>query len=147
MGEKVMKKPVQKGGLPEKGKHGQLVALRGVLGKNRRVGTVFEGQVDTLMHIIPISFCLWCVKISCLLYAHGYMLLCAHNGLPSRKTIVIEEVLWCVSLMLLQILDEVFHKNGSSLRIILGNPLEQIKKTKQILQKYGNGQVKFPCNQ
>ena len=49
---------------------------------------------------IPISFCLWCLKISCLLYIPGYMLLCTHNGLHSRKAIVIEKVLWCVSLIL-----------------------------------------------
>ena len=82
-----------------------------MLGKNRRVGTVFEGWVDTLVHTIPISFCLWFVKISCLLYAHSYMLLCTHNGLHSRKAIVIEEVLWCFSLMVFYILGEVFHKN------------------------------------
>ena len=49
---------------------------------------------------IPISFCLWCLKISCLLYIPGYMLLCTHNGLHSRKAIVIEKVLWCVSFIL-----------------------------------------------
>ena len=103
--------PVQKKGLPEKGEHGQLVDLRCVLGKNRRVGTVFEGWVDTSKHTIPISFRLWCVKISCLLYAHSYMLLYTPNGLHSTKAIAIEEVLWCVCLMLFQILGEVFHKN------------------------------------
>ena len=106
--------PVQKRGLPEKGEHvedGQLVDLKHVLGNKRRVGTVFEGFVDTLKYTIPISFCLWYVEISCLPYAHSYMLLYTHNGLHSRKVIAIEEVLWCVSLMLFQILGEVFHKN------------------------------------
>ena len=64
------------------------------------MGTVFEGWVDTLMHTIPTSFCLWYVKISCLLYAHSYMLLYTHDGLHSRKAIALEEVLWFVSLML-----------------------------------------------
>ena len=38
----VMKKQYRRG-LPKKGEHGQFIYLRGVLGKNRRVGTVFEG--------------------------------------------------------------------------------------------------------
>ena len=46
-------KPVQKGGLPKKGEHRQFVDLRGVLGKNRRVETIFDGWVDTPMHTIP----------------------------------------------------------------------------------------------
>ena len=103
-------KPVQKKGLPEKGEHGQLVGSRCLLGKNRRVETILEGWVDTSKHTIPISFRLWCVKISCLLYAHSYMLLYTHNDFHSRKAIAIE-ILRCVSLMLFQILGEVFHKN------------------------------------
>ena len=38
----VMKKQYRRG-LPKKGEHGQFIDLRGVLGKNSRVGTVFEG--------------------------------------------------------------------------------------------------------
>ena len=51
-GEGGHEKPVQKRGLPKKGGHGQFVDLMGVLGKNRRVWTVFEGWFDTPMHTI-----------------------------------------------------------------------------------------------
>ena len=57
-------------------------------------GDCFWGVGWYLNDTIPISFCLWCVKISCLLYAHGYMLLCTHNGLHSTKATVMEEVLF-----------------------------------------------------
>ena len=52
----------------------------------------------------------------------------------TTKVMTVEEVLYCVSLMLFQILRIVFQKKGSNLRIILANPLEQLKKkqTKQM---------------
>ena len=47
-----MKKQYRRRGLPKKGEHRQFVDLRSVLGKNRRVGTVFEGWVNNTMHTI-----------------------------------------------------------------------------------------------
>ena len=85
--------------------------FNGCVWQEQEGGDCFWGVGWYLNDTIPISFCLWCCKISCLLYAHGYMLLCTHNGLHSRKAIVIEEVLWCFSLMVFYILGEVFHKN------------------------------------
>ena len=65
--------------------------------------SLFHQQVTVMYILISswTSFCLWCVKISCLLYVHSYMWLYIHNSLHSRKAIAIEEVLWCVSLILL----------------------------------------------
>ena len=42
------------------------------------------------------------------------MLLYAHNCLHTMKIMTVEEVLWCVSLILFSILDIVFHKTVAS---------------------------------
>ena len=46
-----------------------------------------------------------------LLYGHSCMLLYAHKCLDTMKVMAVEEVLWCVYLILFSILGIVFHKN------------------------------------